>query len=133
MKKHLPKRIANRMKAVWAEAAERKSEIPMPWKLMFELADIGSDASEEAVEVAVEKLLSAPTEANRELHAGVVTYLKSYSSKRNEADDVAAVLLFNHICRHPAKSDLIFYGTDYFSHHPSVDEIVDLSMGSARP
>jgi len=129
MAKYLLKRHVARMNQVRAQAAQSHVQPPIPWNYIFDLVQANGDTTDAALQASVEKLLSAPCDAREEVHRGLVGYLKHYTPGRNEVDDIVAVSLFNQICKHPGKSDLIFYSADYFDHHPSVEEVVALSLG----
>ena len=129
MAKYLLKRHVARMNQVRAQATQSHAQPPIPWNYIFDLVQANGDTTDAALQASVEKLLSAPCDAREEVHRGLVGYLKHYTPGRNEVDDIVAVSLFNQICKHPGKSDLIFYSADYFDHHPSVEEVVALSLG----
>jgi len=121
------KSLAERMHKIRSQSRKDGSEIPVPWSCLFQLIPGSDHMADQELAAAVETLFASSVTANREVHQGVVEYLKNYTSGRNESDDMLSVLLFKQICQHPGKSDLIFYSSDFFEHPPSVEEIVSLS------
>jgi hypothetical protein len=128
--KYMTQELRKRLQAIWdADIAT----LPVSWKLLFKILP-KENMEREEYERRVELLLSHEIKIEIErLEIKELTRYLLEASAIEDADLDLGVSLFDQICKHPGKSDLIYYSNDFFDEeYPSVDDVVNLAMNFTR-
>ncbi len=119
----VPKEFTNQFN-LYRDQKIQPGAIPISRRVLFHLASehFGDlDTSE-----ALLAVLNDPRqlEIASDMLSDLVQYIMEYEKGRLPADDELAVVLFKKICKHSARTDLIFYPANVVGRELTIEEVV---------
>jgi hypothetical protein len=128
--KYFTKRLQRRIEKL---TQEQVKSFPIPWQILDSLVGGLTPKSISQNATEINNVLSSAIKCDREQCMRLVTYLMDTNLEKNESDLILAVLIFNQVCLHPGKSDLIYYSRDFFPEgSPTITDIVRLCLGEEQ-